>query len=677
MRRLVSILLFGAVMTFNTGNAVGSTDPRDLYDNAANFDIAANSMEETFQDRLGRSRLTYKGIESAASTGNPAVAAAAQAVAAAQEATAAAAQAESALSQVDEAVTGVAEQAASAATGLASDAADRAEAAATAAQVSAGIFASTAAGVSATTEGEYFSVPASNTTEYLVLYRNLSGVATEVKRYPSAAIDALSINQAKVFPERVMTRAGVTSSVRTTLTSALLDVEVHGARAGKYYRIGFFKNGTTLVNGPPDGWIIEEHSAATFASGPDAPLTVVAAQDPAPDIPRSGVQTVVVNSPNVPGLSFKITLDTARLPAYGTHISGNTSAQPGYSYIIDPNRYYQSAASAIPQVYPLQWSTDASSLYVAWASKSNCYRIKFGPVGVNGLPNIAQTWIASGTDLGSASWVSIMSTGSDHLPPMQVAAINNGDGGSLAFTGGSHGSTGGSDGDPTASNKLFQILADGAPVGFNRSGYATAVTVNVINELQGYNTKTTARPIIRQAFNIEFWPGGMTVQADVNAIEPVRIYTDYALQTLTFGYQGTQLVLGGDNVAREAFINGTANDSGAKSAYPNAWALVLQEPTNGQLTLWMDREYEVGDGRYVDNTAPLVFASDLGKWYLGAVRSAAGQQFAAGAGYKYRAGLSWQSAGIQPSGYDSIISMRIRGAVRFAYGLPSAAYVRP
>lgn len=50
-------------MTYNTGNPIGSTDPRDLYDNAKNFDAAVNSDGEMFTDRLGNSRRTLAGMQ--------------------------------------------------------------------------------------------------------------------------------------------------------------------------------------------------------------------------------------------------------------------------------------------------------------------------------------------------------------------------------------------------------------------------------------------------------------------------------------------------------------------------------------------------------------------------------------------------------------------------------------
>lgn len=67
-----------------------------------------------------------------------------------------------------------------------------AEAARDAAMLSAGVYATTAAGLAATTSGKYFSVPSADSAEYLILYLNNAGVAQEVKRYPAkSALDPL------------------------------------------------------------------------------------------------------------------------------------------------------------------------------------------------------------------------------------------------------------------------------------------------------------------------------------------------------------------------------------------------------------------------------------------------------------------------------------------------------
>jgi len=49
-------------MSFNTHNALGSVDDRDVQDNAANLDLAVNSLKKTFVDRFGNTRDTLEGI---------------------------------------------------------------------------------------------------------------------------------------------------------------------------------------------------------------------------------------------------------------------------------------------------------------------------------------------------------------------------------------------------------------------------------------------------------------------------------------------------------------------------------------------------------------------------------------------------------------------------------------
>lgn len=52
--------------TYNTGNPIGSTAVKDLYDNAQNLDYAVNDLvKDTWVDRFGRNRTTLKGYDSA------------------------------------------------------------------------------------------------------------------------------------------------------------------------------------------------------------------------------------------------------------------------------------------------------------------------------------------------------------------------------------------------------------------------------------------------------------------------------------------------------------------------------------------------------------------------------------------------------------------------------------
>lgn len=127
---------------FNTGNPLDSNDPRDLDDNAKNLDQAVNAEQDTFQDRLGKSRLTWAGIEKAG-TGNPAIAV---------------------------------------------DAASRAVAASNAAFINADVYPDVAAGLAAVAVGEQFQVLSADGLEYRRYRKDSETEASEVgSGYPTAA----------------------------------------------------------------------------------------------------------------------------------------------------------------------------------------------------------------------------------------------------------------------------------------------------------------------------------------------------------------------------------------------------------------------------------------------------------------------------------------------------------
>lgn len=167
-------------MAFNTGNAVGSNDPRDLSDNAAVIDQVANSQENLAFDRLGRPVLTLAGIGNAAASEGPAVEAA---VEAARQAGLAAVAAQGAAAEVIAGVEGAVELAQGAAADAqthADEAAEQAGVATDAAAVASAqgkIYQTTAAGLSATAVDGYFYVP--NSEGSLILYQNVANAAVE------------------------------------------------------------------------------------------------------------------------------------------------------------------------------------------------------------------------------------------------------------------------------------------------------------------------------------------------------------------------------------------------------------------------------------------------------------------------------------------------------------------
>ncbi|WP_314436946.1 SGNH/GDSL hydrolase family protein [Massilia timonae] len=77
-----------------------------------------------------------------------------------------------------------------------------AEAARDAAQLSAGIYRDIPAGLAATASGRFFSVPAGDGKDSMIMYRNNSGTAVEVSRYPAAAeVRAIGERISKKLPD--------------------------------------------------------------------------------------------------------------------------------------------------------------------------------------------------------------------------------------------------------------------------------------------------------------------------------------------------------------------------------------------------------------------------------------------------------------------------------------------
>lgn len=95
-------------------------------------------------------------------------------------------------------------------------AAHRAEVAQDAAQLSAGIYDDIATGLlpENTVPGQYFSVPSSKSSEYLILYKNESGAAIEAKRYPSEGyVTSLLNNQVKFSADLIRTQKIIVENI--------------------------------------------------------------------------------------------------------------------------------------------------------------------------------------------------------------------------------------------------------------------------------------------------------------------------------------------------------------------------------------------------------------------------------------------------------------------------------
>ena len=138
------------------------------------------------------------------------------------------------------------------AAGTATTARIAAEAARDAAQLSAGIYATTAAGLAATVNGEYFNIPSADELEYLILYKNVSGTELEIKRYPS--VNAIALIQEPVAIDH---RDGILIFV----------AKLTGQVAGEITEAGtlFFKRAAAYITDvfSPDGSVGATQAGAT------------------------------------------------------------------------------------------------------------------------------------------------------------------------------------------------------------------------------------------------------------------------------------------------------------------------------------------------------------------------------------------------------------------------------
>lgn len=499
-----------------------------------------------------------------------------------------------------------------------------------------------------------------------------------------SSLDSLTLNQGKNYPCKQMTRNSITSEANSFLKNAILGVSVEGALPDHYYSIAYFKNGSTLTSGRPDGFLISRQSKGDFETADTSIVVIRASETLTPEIPRDGrIHTVVLPSTVQPGLIVSITLDTSKLPPYGEYVSMNSPARPGYSWIIDPSCYkYQQTSQPSNQLNPLSYSMATNNMMsFVWRSGDFLYRLRFGPNGANSLPNVRGIEYAPLAPIQEAAWTIINEAGTDWLPPMVVRAVNNGDSHRMIYTGGNHGADGTSAGGSTARCVLFQWYLDGEPVEMGRiyTGSVQKATAVIVNELMAYNTTGTvdpvafpARYVLRQTFVVDFVPGSIEVLAHVEALEDIEVKTDNGPQMVSVGFQGEQVFVG-SGITRGAFD--ATQDSGPSSNTPNCWALVLSSEA-GQQVSWVDRSYEAGDGRYVSPTAPFIRGGGgtNTKMYQ-AIVAAKTIPFTTGSSYRWRGGYAWQAPGLViDSGLDCRIDYLCEGRSHHAFVKPSSEF---
>lgn len=482
--------------------------------------------------------------------------------------------------------------------------------------------------------------------------------------FDDVAAGVAALNSGATYPLRPASRhdgaALITSPANVALNAVLLDVRVAGGDPAMFYRVAYIQNGNPISGRAGHRVVLEECRKVTFETEFARVIILDTTMDQ-PDIdPAGGIQTLTYRPPLRPEVRIDLVIDASKLPPSGTPIDAySDSARDGWSWIIDPICVEAGDTilrpSQLPRPNTLSWTTDQyGDVIVVWADHDKWRRVRIGPNGPNAIPNFKGYWEAPRIGQVTPVWAVVTGYTSDWLPPLIASADESGDGADPMYTGGNHAADGTTspDGDPTARCTLFEMMADGAPVtlGQVQSGTSERVTLRVVNEVMGYNTIAAGRYVRCQTMAVTLRAGSWEVVYDCTPIEPSTVQTDNGPQIHTQNLPGgfaTQRILGGP--AGRVPLD-TSQNSGPKSANPNAWAVVLQGDGR-QLVSWRDPSYGCGDGRYVADTQPLVRGGGANLKFYHALVATPTQD-----AYFWRGGYHW--SGYEPvPGIDSTFTI--------------------
>lgn len=201
------------------------------------------------------------------------------------------------------------------------------------------IYTSSALGLVGTVSGGYFSVLSSLAEEYIILYRNNSGVAVEVKRYPSAdflaSIKSLidyvqdsGMNAVEFLDENRFMLAKIMSDGALELVGAVLQsagngLELAGQDGFSSVRLGFDQS---LIN----GMIVKSEDAEGLEFSDDYGFVVGALRK---DVVFFGPQIAVKEGISSPLLGRQQRTDHMLCIGYGQSLSVGETSKPALSLV--------------------------------------------------------------------------------------------------------------------------------------------------------------------------------------------------------------------------------------------------------------------------------------------------------------------------------------------------------
>lgn len=471
---------------------------------------------------------------------------------------------------------------------------------------------------------------------------------------------------------------GSTSAIPTTFLSIFKDFEVINAVEGYFYQLAYYTNGNIQTGeNNQERWIIHKRPRSGYTAVGATQEQIVSLSIPQATLIKSGgVEKIRLVSSGEE--LFDITVDTSKLPAYGTYITAADDKYAGYSWYMDPTNYRKKIPS-ISSVSNLNsyisYTASTKTFSYRYRSKDRNYEIVFGPNGANNLPNFKSIGSSTNSDL-TGTFGTIQSFYTDWLPPLVFHAVNNPDDNNQdSFTGGNHASNGDATGDPTATNELYSIFVDGNVLNMAQdfSGTCKTIDIKLVHKLMASNTKTTSKRFcLKQIFDLHFEGSSINVHCKLKALEDIMLRSDYGPQLTTQGFQTTQLMLNAQQTNRTNYD--VASTSGKRVDYEQAWAIILKG-TGGILASWIDRNYGYGKPIYCAPDQALIRggAGTNHKFYHCAFRSMYSEKEVIKDGvtfpefpallltpsnqdYKWRGGYTIQSDN-SSTGYDSVLKL--------------------
>jgi len=242
--------------------------------------------------------------------------------------------------------------------------------------------------------------------------------------------------------------------------------------------------------------------------------------------------------------------------------------------------------------------------------------VVIGKCGINEMVNFKRIYLEKNTSnevnpvIGNNARL-FMEAYTDWLGPYMVKALENNDGGGIAFTGGWHSIKRGEKYYKTGMTYSFDVKYNDRIIKDNevKSG---AVDIQIINLIKGYNTLKSERYILREEILIKADNGQFNVKVKTTALEAVHLMKYYGLQTQSGLWKGgVQYENGNINLIGKYSESGPKKDVGAIKSF-SLWS----EDKKHRLLCSINDRVGIGSFNNIPDNMPTIFTESYGKTYF-------------------------------------------------------------